>query len=91
VIGSIHKNGDYREGSGAAQLAHVISKFGHNVELEMRYATVLAPLPSIKIKMDGSGLVLDYDDVVVLEHLRQRTEEMIIKGQTELVTVKSPL
>lgn len=85
-----HRLSEFHEGNPFSKLSWLMSYYGRNVELEFSYATVLAPLPKIKIKLDN-GLVLDDEDLVVLEHLRERTEEMVIKGQTEIVTVKSPL
>jgi Protein of unknown function (DUF2577) len=87
-----HRLHNFKEGSPYSKLRWLMSYHGRNVDLELKLATVVAPLPSIKIKMDyADKLVLEEDDIVVLEHLRDRTEEMIIDGITKTVTVKSSL
>ncbi|EGG35209.1 DUF2577 family protein [Paenibacillus sp. HGF5] len=80
------------EGGGFSQLKHVIKAIGHNRDVDIEFATVLAPLPNIRIKIDNMPVELDADDVVVCEHLRDHMREVTINGgEVVEMTVMSPL
>lgn len=78
------------EGSGIARLFYEIKQTGHNVDTEIRFATVMSVLP-LRIKMDGSGLELDSDDFLVSRQLTDHTRKVIIDGTEKTVSFKSVL
>ncbi|MGG4344351.1 DUF2577 family protein [Paenibacillus lautus] len=80
------------EGGGFSQLKHVVKTIGHNRDVDIEFATVLSPLPDIRIKIDNMPIELDADDVVVCEHLRDHKREITINGgEIAEMTVMSPL
>ncbi|ANA80151.1 DUF2577 domain-containing protein [Paenibacillus glucanolyticus] len=80
------------EGGGFSQLKHVVKTIGHNKDVDIEFATVLAPLPGIRIKIDNMPVELDADDVVVCEHLRDHMREVTINsGEIVELAVLSPL
>lgn len=80
------------EGDGISQLKHIIKRLGHNRDVDIEFATVLAPLPDIRIKIDNMPFELDADDVVVCEHLCDHKREITINGgEIAEMTVMSPL
>ncbi|MEC0253613.1 DUF2577 family protein [Paenibacillus lautus] len=80
------------EGGGFSKLKHVIKTLGYNKDVDIEFATVLAPLPDIRIKIDNMPVELDADDVVVCEHLRDHMREVTINGgEVVEMTVMSPL
>lgn len=80
------------EGGPISQLKALIKSIGYNKDVDIEFATVLSPLPDIRIKIDNIPIELDANDVTVCEHLRDHKREVTINGG-ELVemTVKSPL
>ncbi|AND39624.1 DUF2577 family protein [Cytobacillus oceanisediminis] len=79
------------DGDGAGQLAFVIRKYGYNKDIDLQFATVTAPLPGIKIKLDKSGLELDSSDVIVSHTLTEHTRKLVIDGVEKTVTVRTAL
>lgn len=47
------------EGAGASRLVQLMRKHGYNKDVDIELATVLAPLPSLKVRLDSDGLELD--------------------------------
>lgn len=68
------------EGSGRSKLRHVIREIGYNKDVDVEFATVLAPLPDVRVKVDGQPFELDADDVLVCEHLTQHKRKAAING-----------
>ncbi|MCD9024309.1 DUF2577 family protein [Cohnella silvisoli] len=68
------------EGSGRAKLRSVIQALGGNSGVGIEFATVLAPLPAIRIKVDNCPIEFDADDLVISEHLTQHTRTASISG-----------
>lgn len=68
------------EGAGRSKLRHVIRELGYNKDVDIEFATVLAPLPGISIKVDGQPFDLDADDVIVCEHLTKHKRKVAING-----------
>lgn len=57
------------EGNGFSQLVEIIREIGRNDFDKFEYATVIAPPPSIIIRVDNMPIDLDRDDVVIAGHL----------------------
>lgn len=68
------------EGAGRSKLRHVIRELGYNKDVDIEFATVLAPLPDIRVKVDGQPFELDADDVMVCEHLTKHKRKIAING-----------
>ena len=80
------------EGRGISQLKHVVKALGHNRDVDIEFATVKAPFPDIRIKIDNMPIELDADDLVVCEHLREHKREVTINGgEVVVMTVKAAL
>jgi hypothetical protein len=60
------------EGTGASQLAQVISELGYNEYDRFEIATVTSITPT-KIKIDGMNIEMDAHDLVISGHLVDRT------------------
>lgn len=69
------------EGSGISQLRQVITKFGRNDFDKFELATVLAPPPEIRIKIDNMTIELDQTDVIVAEHLTRHKRVVTIEHE----------
>lgn len=63
------KSSDRLEGSGVSQLRQAIASVGYNPYDKLELATVIAPPPELRIKVDNMAIELDADDLVVCEHL----------------------
>lgn len=80
------------EGGGISHFKAIIKDIGYNKDVDIEFATVLAPLPDILIKIDNMPIQLDADDVTVCEHLREHKREVTINsGEVVEMVVKSPL
>ncbi|MBT2761864.1 DUF2577 family protein [Paenibacillus sp. ISL-20] len=80
------------EGGAVSQLKALIKAIGYNKNVDIEFATVLSPLPDIRIKIDNMPVELDADDVVVCEHLRDHKREVAINGgEIVEMTVMSPI
>lgn len=53
------------EGSPESKLVQLMRKHGYNKEVGVELGTVIAPLPSVKIRLDSDGMVLDRADLVL--------------------------
>ncbi|EHS56847.1 DUF2577 family protein [Paenibacillus kribbensis] len=68
------------DGGGVSQFRDVIKQLGHNVEVNIEYATILAPPPALRVQVDNMKIELDGDDVFILEHLREHTRKVSVKA-----------
>ncbi|MBE3649207.1 DUF2577 domain-containing protein [Paenibacillus polymyxa] len=68
------------DGGGVSQFRDVIKQLGHNVEVDIEYATILAPPPALRVQVDNMKIELDADDVIVPEHLREHTRKVSVKA-----------
>lgn len=68
------------EGAGRSKLRHVIRELGYNKDVDVEFATVLAPLPDIRVKVDGQPFDLDAGDVIVCEHLTKHKRMVAVNG-----------
>lgn len=68
------------EGNGISQFRDVIKQLGHNVEVDIEYATILAPSPALRVQVDNMKIELDGDDVIIPEHLREHTRKVSVKA-----------
>lgn len=68
------------EGNGVSQFRDVIKQLGHNVEVDIEYATILAPPPALRVQIDNMKIELDGDDVIIPEHLREHTRKVSVKA-----------
>ncbi|WP_025676528.1 DUF2577 family protein [Paenibacillus polymyxa] len=68
------------DGGGVSQLIDVIKQLGYNVEVDIEYATILAPPPALRVQIDNMKIELDADDVIVPEHLREHTRKVSVKA-----------
>ena len=66
------------DGSGSARLAQMIKLFGYNKDVDLEFATVLAPPPAIQIKVDGLKITLDSSDCIIAEGLLDRQAKALI-------------
>jgi len=69
------------EGTGGSQLRQAISKFGRNDFDKFELATVLAPPPEIRIKLDDVSQEFDHTDVIVAEHLTRHKRVVTIEHE----------
>ncbi|MEK5507628.1 DUF2577 domain-containing protein [Paenibacillus sp. FSL P4-0113] len=68
------------EGNGVSQFRDVIKQLGYNVEVDIEYATIIAPPPALRVQVDNMKIELDGDDVIVPEHLREHTRKVSVKA-----------
>ncbi|MGP0579203.1 DUF2577 domain-containing protein [Paenibacillus peoriae] len=68
------------DGGGVSQFRDVIKQLGHNVEVDIEYATIIAPPPALRVQVDNMKIELDGDDVIVPEHLREHTRKVSVKS-----------
>ncbi|MFK4304369.1 hypothetical protein ABH892_004509 [Paenibacillus sp. RC254] len=68
------------DGGGVSQFRDVIKQLGHNVEVDIEYATIIAPPPALRVQVDNMKIELDGDDVIVPEHLREHTRKVSVKA-----------
>lgn len=68
------------EGSGRAQLRDVIKQIGYNKDVDIEYATVIAPPPALRIQIDGMKIELEDDDVIIPQSLTKHTRRVSVKG-----------
>ncbi|SDW22052.1 DUF2577 domain-containing protein [Paenibacillus sp. PDC88] len=64
------------EGSGFAKLSGVIKTLGYNKDVDIELATVIAPLPNLRIQIDNMKIELEADDVIIAEHLTDIEREI---------------
>lgn len=57
------------ESAAAARLAQSIRKLSRNNYDKIEYATITAPPPSVRIRVDNLPFDLDRDDLVIPDHL----------------------
>ncbi|KQL21870.1 hypothetical protein AN957_09960 [Cytobacillus solani] len=74
----------------------MMKKHGHNTDVDVELATVVAPPPSLQIRLNSDNLTLDKSDLIIAEHLTEHTRKVSITGGSVSVsdaamTVKSPL
>ncbi|MBW4841169.1 MAG: DUF2577 domain-containing protein [Paenibacillaceae bacterium] len=74
------------EGSGASQLVQLIRAIGYNSDITLELATVTAPPPELKIKVDHMNVELEKDDLIVAQSLTKYTRKANVKseGKTEV-------
>ncbi|MMZ56043.1 hypothetical protein D1872_179210 [compost metagenome] len=70
------------EGGGVSQFRDVIKQLGFNVEVDIEYATIIAPPPALRVQVDNMKIELDGDDVIIPEHLREHTRKVSVKATT---------
>lgn len=71
---------DLIDGSKVLQLKDMVRKIGHNVEVDIEYATIIAPPPALRVQVDNMKIELDADDVIIPEHLREHTRKVSVKS-----------
>ena len=69
---------DRLEGSGVSQLRQTIAKVGYNSYDKFELATVIAPPPERRIRVDNMTIDLEADDVIVAENLTRHTRIVTI-------------
>lgn len=80
-----------REGTPVSKLAQAIRSHGYNEFDRFDLATVTSVSPTL-VKVDGMSIVLDAFDLVIAEHLTDRTVIASIDGGEYVeVAIKSPL
>lgn len=84
-------NDEYIGNSGAARLRHVIRQLGYNKDVDIEFATILAPLPDIRARVDGQPFELDADDFIVCEHLTEHKRQAKIDDSAVEITFKDAL
>lgn len=57
------------EGNGFSKLTQIIRDTGYNKDIDIELATVTAPPPNLKIKIDNMNVELEKDDLIVAERL----------------------
>lgn len=76
------------EGSGPSKLTQVIRHISQNsiTGITLELATVTAPLPDLKIKVDGMSIELEKNDLVIAEYLTRHSRKvnLVSDGQTTL-------
>ncbi len=74
------------EGSGASQLVQLIRAIGYNWDITLELATVTAPPPELKIKVDHMNVELEKDDLIVAQSLTKYKRKVNVKseGKTEV-------
>jgi len=79
------------EGSGINQLSQVIRRLGYNEYDRFELATITSISPTL-VKLDGTNLVLDANDLIITEHLTERKQLVTLEDGTQTeVTFHSPL
>ncbi|CAM2950775.1 DUF2577 domain-containing protein [Paenibacillus sediminis] len=68
------------EGNGFSQLKDIVKKVGYNKDVDIEFATVTSPPPSLRIQIDNMKFELDADDFVVCESLTKHTRKASISG-----------
>lgn len=66
------------EGGPFSQFAGMIRQIGYNQDVNIETATITAPPPNLRIKIDGMTKELEADDVIVSEHLTKHTRHIKI-------------
>ncbi len=74
---------DRLEGDGFSQLRQVVAEVGRNDYDKLELATVTAPPPALRIKIDNMALELEADDLVVAEHLTRHTRIVTITHEQD--------
>lgn len=64
------------EGSGFAKLGGVIKSLGYNKDIDIEYATVISPLPKLRVQIDNMKIELEADDLTLAEHLTNHEREI---------------
>ena len=80
---STRKAPDRLEGSGVSRFAQEIKRLGYNDYDRFELATVVAPPPELRIKIDNMALELEADDVLVAEHLTRHKRIVTIKHEQD--------
>jgi len=68
------------QGSGRAKLRGVLGALSKAAGTRIEFATVTAPAPSVRIKIDNMPIDLDAADLVICEHLAEHTRTAKISG-----------
>lgn len=74
------------EGGGSSRLAFAVGQLGYNKDVDIEYATVIAPPPALRIQIDGMKIELDEEDVIIPQSLTRWTEKIAIKPSTASLT-----
>ncbi|WP_025846473.1 DUF2577 domain-containing protein [Brevibacillus agri] len=74
---------DRLEGDGFSQLRQVVAEVGRNDYDKLELATVTAPPPALRIKIDNMALELEADDLVVAEHLTRHKRIVTIRHEQD--------
>ncbi len=79
------------EGSGASKLVQLVREIGYNKDVDIELATVTAPPPNLKIKVDNMSVELQKDDLVVAEWLtRHRRRVTITNSRNTNISTNYP-
>lgn len=79
------------EGGGVSQFRHVVRQLGYNKDVDIEFGTVTAPLPDIRVQVNGMKFELEADDLVVCEHLRAHSRQATIGGSNVEIAYKDAL
>jgi hypothetical protein len=60
---------------------------GHNQDVDLELATVVAPPPALKIRCNSDNLELDTEDLIIAEHLTEHERTVSISGGSVSGTV----
>lgn len=82
---------DFEGGHGTSRLRHVIKQLGYNKDVDIEFATVTAPLPNIRVRIDNLPFDLEEEDVLVCEHLREHKRRAEIDGNAAEITFEDSL
>ncbi|MEK4031012.1 DUF2577 family protein [Pseudobacillus sp. FSL P4-0506] len=55
----------HKEGSAFSQIVQQIREIGRNVDIDIQFGTVTAPLPAIEVVLDNDSMTLDDDDLTI--------------------------
>lgn len=55
------------EGHAPTRLIQLMQKHGYNEGVQISLGTITAPLPNVKLRIDGVGITFDQDDVVITD------------------------
>lgn len=77
------------EGNAASKLVGLIREIGDKPDLLFRLGTVIQAPPTLRIEVDGSGLILEAGDVTFAEDLLEHTRTITLSGSSPTVAAFS--
>src|SRR5690606_32177330 len=70
------------EGSPYAMFIQLIREHGHNQDVNIELATVIALPPEMIIKLDADNIMLYKDELTVADYLLEHEREITLEGGT---------